>query len=595
MSSKKNGQIITFYSFKGGTGRSMTLANLACLLAGRCQPDKGVLMVDWDLEAPGLHRYFYKHLSQKSEAEAEKVLEDSQGLIELFCEIDTFLTSESSEVSAISETETSKVLSLLALEKYVLKTNIPSLSLLKAGSFDEAYSTRVNTFDWEKLHGKAPGLFRAFAQLLSEQYEYVLIDSRTGLTDTSGICTMLLPEKLVVVFTPNRQSLTGVRNLMETSADYRKQSEDLRPLLMFPLVSRLEPTENTLRQYWRYGNGNLGITGYQGQFENCFKEIYGIQSCSLETYFNEVLVQHVPSLSYGEEIAVLGQGSSDGLVLKRRYENLLEYLLRPSPPWVSKELLDRVAKSEERMEGIVEEDLQSICPYPGLKPFEENDQKVFFGRESVIERLLKSLRLAPRFLALLGPSGSGKSSLINAGVIPHLRKGDLPASEQWKIVVCRLGRDPFESLKAHGLLEAEDDLSVAVTNLLNAPMHSRLLLVIDQFEELFTIVEYIMRERFIEQMIKLLSSDVPCVVLVSMRTDFYGQLVTDVPELLSWLEKGTIALSSNLSREELRDIVAKPAQVSGVSFEEGLVENDSKRCQERVQQVVVFCHCFSSP
>lgn len=573
--STQNGQVITFYSFKGGTGRSMALANLACLLASRSKSEKAVLMVDWDLEAPGLHRYFYNQLSQESEEEAEVGLESRPGLIDLFHDLACLLPEKLSSIAEISEHEVGRTLRCLPLDRYVIKTAISSLSLLKAGKFDATYSTRVNSFDWEKLHSKTPQIFRIFAQFLSEQYEFVLVDSRTGITDTSGICTMLLPEKLVVVFTPNRQSLTGVNHLMQLAANYRKQSNDLRPLLMFPLVSRIEPTENTLRKYWRYGNTDLGIVGYQGQFEECFKEIYGLETCSLDSYFEEVLLQHVPSFAYGERIAVLDQSSGDGLVLKRRYQNLLNYVLRPTPPWVfkDKEIYEDVKGERQAFEagGL---DFLSDCPYPGLRPFEQKDQRFFFGREQTIERILNCLISEPRLLALLGPSGCGKTSLINAGLIPRLREGVLPTSGQWKIYVCRITQDPFQDFVTCGLQGEGDGMPMAVSKFLEEnPNNPRLLLIIDQFEDIFLLnVDKAMRERFIEQLIRLLSSDISCIVLIAMRADFYAQLVRDAPGVVPWIEKGLINLPSILSREELRDIVEKPAQVAGISFEEGLVE-----------------------
>src|SRR5208337_2594428 len=112
---------------------------------------------------------------------------------------------------------------------------IPNFYLLKAGRFDTDYARRVNTFQWEALYNRSPWLFQSLAEFLAERYDYVLIDSRTGRTDTSNICTMLLPQKLVVVFTPNRQSLTGVEELVREAIAYRRRSDDIRPLLVYPL------------------------------------------------------------------------------------------------------------------------------------------------------------------------------------------------------------------------------------------------------------------------------------------------------------------------------------------------------------------------
>src|SRR5579871_2356898 len=206
---KERGQIITFYSYKGGTGRSMALANVACLLA---DSGKRVLAVDWDLEAPGLHRFFCHQFKNRFPgSNLETILEGPAGLIEFFqvlkerTAIDTELTLESS----------ARLFAEVRLEDYVLESDRPGLSLLKAGRFDETYASRVNAFRWDELYAQESNLFRFFAEELASRYDYVLIDSRTGLTDISGICTVLLPEKLVVVFTPNRQSLLGIFDVLQ--------------------------------------------------------------------------------------------------------------------------------------------------------------------------------------------------------------------------------------------------------------------------------------------------------------------------------------------------------------------------------------------
>jgi hypothetical protein len=89
--------------------------------------------------------------------------------------------------------------------------------------------------------------------------------------------------------------------------------------------------------------------------------------------------------------------------------------------------------------------------FQGLTPFQEDDAQFFFGREQVLERLLRGLRQEPRFLAVLGPSGSGKSSLILAGLLPKLRQGVLPGSESWESIIVRQAADPFIELEVQGL------------------------------------------------------------------------------------------------------------------------------------------------
>jgi len=102
---------------------------------------------------------------------------------------------------------------------------------------------------------------------------------------------------------------------------------------VFPLPSRIEVTEPTLRDDWRYGNSEKGIVGYQPQFEELFKAVYDLAECKLETYFNEVQIQHIPSYAYGEQIAVLVERAKDRLSLTRSYESFMERLVKLAGPW----------------------------------------------------------------------------------------------------------------------------------------------------------------------------------------------------------------------------------------------------------------------
>jgi cellulose biosynthesis protein BcsQ len=331
----ESGQIITFYSYKGGTGRSMALANVACLLASQQPGDKGILMIDWDLEAPGLHRFFQNRflMPQSTNKQSIHTFDDIPGLIDLFIAYNERTPSKAPENDNEATAIARGCLSEVQLEDYIVSTNIPHLSLMKAGCFDGQYSTRVNTFDWEDLYNRSPLLIPLFAERLTSQYRYVLIDSRTGLTDISGICTMLMPERLVVVFTPNRQSLTGLLDLIQRATRYRRQSDDLRPLLIFPLPSRIEVSEPRRREAWRFGDTVAGIEGYQLLFEKLFREVYELPKCDLSGYFDEIQVPHVPPYAYGEEIAVLIEHRGDTLSMARSYRAFTERLTHSEGPW----------------------------------------------------------------------------------------------------------------------------------------------------------------------------------------------------------------------------------------------------------------------
>lgn len=328
------GKVITFYSYKGGTGRSMALANTACLLARGSEEGGGVLMVDWDLDAPGLHEYFRSRFQRQfaGTQEPDRELERRPGVIDLFRSFDETL-KEIPSGRPQTRDEARELVRKIDPLGYVLETDVPGLHLLKAGRFDAGYSAGVSTFLWEGLYQRSPWLVWAFAERLTERYRYVLVDSRTGLNDISGICTMLLPEKLVTVFTPNRQSLDGVYDLIRRATNYRRQSPDLRPLVAFPLPSRIDPQRRELRRDWRYGNPDRKIAGFQPAFEQLFREVYDLETCSLEEYFREVQIQHTSDFAYGEEVAVLTEWGTDRFDLTRSYEKLVEALVHSRTPW----------------------------------------------------------------------------------------------------------------------------------------------------------------------------------------------------------------------------------------------------------------------
>lgn len=295
----------------------MALANMACLLARESKRD--ILMIDWDLEAPGLHHYFEPYLP--------KNYRKHEGLIEFFQkafrELPAMpLDEEQEEVLELFWQKTADYILPIQLPE----TNGQNLFLLKAGRFDDKYSAKVAGFDWQGFFQKIPSFFLHFSRFLSRKYHYVLIDSRTGHTDTGGICTMLMPEKLVLVFTPNRQSLQGVLDLAHKAVEYRRHSDDTRPLVIYPLPSRVDLGEEKLRREWQ--------EEYTGAFEETFQRIYDLpKNISLNDYFERVQIRHVPRFAYGEEISVLHESPRDINALAFSFQVLKTQLFGTEAIW----------------------------------------------------------------------------------------------------------------------------------------------------------------------------------------------------------------------------------------------------------------------
>ena len=228
-----------------------------------------------------------------------------------------------------------------------------------------------------------------------------------------------------------------------------------------------------------------------------------------------------------------------------------------------------------------------VNPYKGLRAFTIADEKDFFGRERSIDKLLRKLGQAEdysRFLAVVGPSGSGKSSLVKAGLIPALWRGKLKGSENWYVVEMVPGTHPLEELEVALMRIASDqglNLGEQLTRderglirsarMLLPDDGSELLIVIDQFEEVFTLVEdEEKRAHFLALLYNAVTDMRSQVrVLVTMRADFYDRPLRypDFGKMIHERMETVLPLGA----EELERAIVEPAQQMGVTFEDGVV------------------------
>ena len=231
--------------------------------------------------------------------------------------------------------------------------------------------------------------------------------------------------------------------------------------------------------------------------------------------------------------------------------------------------------------------LQAANPYKGLRAFQEADAADFFGREALTERLVARLGEAgeaARFLAVVGPSGSGKSSLVKAGLIPALRDGALPGSEKWHIMEMIPGSHPFDELEIgllrvamHASPSLKEPLRRDERGLLRAARlalpsdRSELLLVIDQFEEVFTLVDDKAEARqFLESLYTAVTDPrSPVRVVITLRADFFDRPLLN-PDLSRLVQDRTEVVIP-LAVDELERAIRAPAERVGVTVEPGLV------------------------
>lgn len=219
-------------------------------------------------------------------------------------------------------------------------------------------------------------------------------------------------------------------------------------------------------------------------------------------------------------------------------------------------------------------------PYKGLAAFQENDAADFFGRSSVITDLVALLGQS-RLVAVVGPSGIGKSSVVRAGLVPSLRKGALPGSESWVVTDMTPGSDPFEKLE-RAMERVAVDLPAEIHELLHdedpqyldhlpvvLPSRSDLLLIVDQFEELFTMATESTCSAFLDLMSAAASSE-RCRVVITLRADYLDRPLR-YSGFGAVLKRGMVTLGSP-DRHELAEAVTGPADNVGVVVDPALVE-----------------------
>ena len=227
----------------------------------------------------------------------------------------------------------------------------------------------------------------------------------------------------------------------------------------------------------------------------------------------------------------------------------------------------------------------ALCPYRGLNAFGETDAGVFFGRQRLVKTLVKHLENS-RLLCVVGPSGSGKSSTVRAGLVPALKNGDLKNSQDWIYLPIMVpGSKPLNTLAR--IVEPQENKDKSweretasaladdpkhLVKLCNKNFSNPVVIVVDQFEETFTLcTSDSERKAFVDNLVSLtLDPKTNHIVILTMRTDFENK-VSLLPDFQPLFEQNLVRVMP-LNASELRSAVEEPAKKIGLKFEEGVVD-----------------------
>ncbi len=254
------------------------------------------------------------------------------------------------------------------------------------------------------------------------------------------------------------------------------------------------------------------------------------------------------------------------------------------------DFLDAVEASPGPMTRVARTDDAAVAerenPYRGLRAFDDGDTDRFFGRDRLVTALVDRLRgdtLRSRCVVVVGPSGSGKSSVVRAGLVPALRDGAVAGSADWFTTAMVPGSDPFESLEAALLRVAVNPPSSLMGQLRDGPRgllrcvrrclpddDQRVLLVIDQFEELFTASSDDDTRSFLSALAEAVEDPTsPLRVVVTLRADYYDRPL-EHPAFARIIDEASVNVTP-LAADELEQAIVEPARRLGVEFEPGLV------------------------
>jgi WD40 repeat protein/MinD-like ATPase involved in chromosome partitioning or flagellar assembly len=592
--------ICTFYSYKGGVGRSMALSNVAELFY---QFGMNVLVIDWDLEAPGLERFFVK---PDGPITMNEIL-DRPGLIDILLRYKQQMAHPLHRSKDLHED-----LPFEQPEQYAIDLNPTNsaggrLRLISAGRRSETvfadYADAVLTFNWDDFYENWQGelYFEWFREKLESMADIVLIDSRTGVTEMGGVCTYQLADIVILLCAPNQQNIDGTSRMAENflQPEVRELRRD-RALDLVVVPARVEDRSE----------GFL-LDAFRQQFNDTFDHLMSDRiRHDLQTFWN-LKIPYVPFYAFNEQLAVREHSAFSEDLIKsfipiaasiarlapkdtsiRSFVNITidQFQIRDGlttidVPKIEGELssgqiigstvitnttVGRDIYINQIFHGDTVYNVQGLSnPYPGIVNYTYNDRDKFSGRENItneaVARLTKTPNIQPHLL-VTGASGSGKTSFVQASLIPALeyyyqQKG---LSLRWTIE--HLSIHPFNNLvntlrtlgvdnSSAKLINNSDKFDIIFKE--QTSLSQATLLVIDQFEEIFTQVPIEERNLFLDLMETIFSENQITHILIIIRADFLSNLLSQ--DKTSFLFNNMISVQK-MNTNELVAAIQRPLQ-----------------------------------
>lgn len=667
--------IVTFYSFKGGVGRSMALANVAEILAER---NYRVIVCDWDLEAPGLERYLTDTDQQAAELTGRK------GIVDLIQDYKATLSGAPPDDDQNSG-DFVDVNGLLVRNpaSFAEPTSPGSrIRLLsagrRAGEYLSQYTQAVQGFSWSDFYENWAGgsYIELFRKSLDspEQADIVILDSRTGVTEQGGVCTHHLADLVIVITAPNDLNLNGAEWMLQTLS--KREGSALRQgrrLGALPVASRVEqlserdltkdfrrkfqerfgqyvPSELRLPQFLleseiphvaafgftervvarekdrhlekqvfgAYSQIADAIVRWGGQYCNLRSAESGFASNrSIRVALSFAAAQSEAGMALAAELereglqvarlgvddqpprkiletvdaALLVAGpaseplpfSSDvrEILLRKAIEPAFCVAMVPAQgqeaallPYLPRLLLNTGALWSERLKRLAQEQTspkvvtKMAVSFCGLRPYQEGEGWCFFRRDPDVLELTRAVGPG-KLIVLRGDSGSGKTSLIHAGLFPEIRRAG-----EWKII-CKDAKAGSTSL----IKEITGVLKAAATN------RQRTLIVLDQFERIGDSVT----PETLQVILTALgdpAESTACLIVITGPVDARAFSVAT--------ERAQILELKKVARERLAALTTDLLNSQGVKVERGLVDRIAADIDESPCSLALLQHCLTA-